>query len=52
MITFERKRIDNKPFYYLTEQIRIGSKYKKIQVFVGKNIPKDTLFFNYCNPIH
>ncbi len=41
MITFERKKINNKPFYYLTEQIRIGNKFKKIQVFVGKNIPKD-----------
>jgi|CXWL01.1.fsa_nt_gi Fic family protein len=47
MITFERKTINNKPFYYLTEQIRLGTTYKKIQVFVGKNIPKDTsVYFN------
>lgn len=42
MITFELKNINNRPFYYLTEQIRIGHTYKKIQVFVGKNIPTDT----------
>lgn len=41
MIRFERKKIYNKPFYYLTEQVRIKEKFKKIQVFVGKNIPKD-----------
>jgi len=45
MITFERKKINNKPFYYLTEQIRLGNKYKKIQVFVGKSIPTDTVKF-------
>lgn len=42
MITFELKKINNRPFYYLTEQIRLGKSYKKIQVFVGKNIPTDT----------
>jgi Fic family protein len=45
MITFELKSINNKPFYYLTEQIRIRGKYKKIQVFVGKHIPKDTRMY-------
>ncbi len=42
MITFELKKINNRPFYYLSEQIRLGNTFKKIQVFVGKNIPTDT----------
>jgi len=41
MIKIEKKSIKNKPFFYLTEQINIGSGYKKIQVYLGKNIPKD-----------
>ena len=41
MIKIYQKKIRNKPFYYLTEQIRIGKKYKKIQVYLGKNIPND-----------
>jgi len=42
MIKFERKKINNKPYYYLTDQVKIGKKTKKIQVFVGKKIPNDT----------
>jgi len=41
MIKIYRKKIKNKGFYYLTEQIRLGNKYKKIQVYLGKNIPND-----------
>ncbi|MBU0619780.1 MAG: Fic family protein [Patescibacteria group bacterium] len=41
MIKIEKKIIKNKPFFYLTEQINIGPSYKKIQVYIGKNIPKN-----------
>ncbi|MFT5849825.1 MAG: Fic family protein [Patiriisocius sp.] len=41
MIQFERKKVNNKPYFYLAEQVKIGEKTKKIQVFVGKIIPKD-----------
>ena len=41
MIKIEKKIIKNKPFFYLTEQINIGGVYKKNQVYLGKNIPKD-----------
>jgi len=41
MIKIEKKIIKNKPFFYLTEQINVGSFYKKIQVYIGKNIPKN-----------
>jgi Fic family protein len=41
MIKIEKKIIQSKPFFYLTKQINIGKKYKKIQVYLGKNIPKD-----------
>ncbi len=41
MIKIERKIIKNKPFFYLSDQIRINNKYKKIQAYIGKNIPKD-----------
>lgn len=43
MIKFERKKIGNKPFYYLTEQVKFGNRFKKIQVYIGKNIPKNVL---------
>lgn len=39
MITIESKKINNKPYNYLSEQVRLGNKFKKIQVFLGKNIP-------------
>lgn len=41
MIYIERKIINNKPYNYLSEQIKVGDKFKKIQVFIGKNIPND-----------
>lgn len=41
MIKIEKKIIKNKPFFYLTEQVRLNKKYKKIQVYIGKNIPKN-----------
>ncbi len=36
-----KKFIQGKPYFYLSEQVRIKGKYKKIQVYLGKNIPKD-----------
>lgn len=41
MIKIERKNINNKPFYYLSEQVNVNGIFKKIQVYLGKNIPKD-----------
>jgi len=41
MIKIEKKIINNKGFYYLSEQVNTGRKFKKIQVYLGKNIPKD-----------
>ena len=41
MIKIEKKIVKNKPFFYLTEQINIGPSFKKIQVYIGKNIPND-----------
>ena len=41
MIKIEQKKIKNKGFYYLSEQVNIGNKFKKIQVYLGKNIPKN-----------
>jgi len=40
MPSAERKTIGKKQFYYLSEQLRVGKKYKKIQVYLGKSIPK------------
>jgi Fic family protein len=34
-----KKIIQNKPYFYLSELIRIKGKNKKIQVYLGKNIP-------------
>ncbi|MFH0892329.1 MAG: Fic family protein [Candidatus Falkowbacteria bacterium] len=36
-----KKFIQNKPYFYLSEHVRINGKNKKIQVYLGKNIPKD-----------
>ena len=41
MIKIEKKIIKNKPFFYFTEQVRLNKKYKKIQEYIGKNIPKN-----------
>jgi len=45
MIKIYKKNIANKDYFYLTEQINIGKKYKKIQVYIGKNIPNDLARF-------
>lgn len=36
----------NKPYFYLTEQVRINGKNKKIQVYLGKSIPNNLV--GYC----
>ncbi len=36
-----KKFIQDKPYFYLSEQIRINGKNKKIQVYLGKNIPNN-----------
>lgn len=36
-----KKFIKNKPYFYLSKQIRVGGKNKRIQVYLGKNIPND-----------
>lgn len=41
MIKIEKKSINNKEFYYLSEQVNIGERFKKIQVYIGKNIPNN-----------
>jgi len=41
MVKIYKKFIQNKPYYYLSEQIRINGKNKKIQVYLGKYIPKN-----------
>lgn len=41
MIRIEQKKIKNKDFYYLTERFNTGDGFKKIQVYLGKNVPKD-----------
>jgi len=41
MIRIEQKKIKNKDFYYLTERFNTGYSFKKIQVYLGKNAPKD-----------
>lgn len=45
MIKIEKKIIKYKPFFYLTNQVNIGGKFKKIQVYIGKNIPNDLGLF-------
>ena len=41
MIKIYKKNIKNKPFFYLTEQVNVGRKFKKIQVYLGKDMPND-----------
>lgn len=45
MPSIEQKIIKGKPFFYLSEQVRILNKYKKNQVYIGKSIPKNLLQF-------
>lgn len=47
MIKIEKKSIKNKGFYYLTEQVNTGVGFKKIQVYLGKNIPNDLTLFAF-----
>jgi len=42
-----KKFIQGKPYFYLSEQVRIKGKYKKIQVYLGKYIPKDLTEFSF-----
>ena len=47
MLKIYKKFVKNKPYYYLSEYLRINGKNKKIQVYLGKNIPKDlSSFYN------
>ncbi|MBI2444023.1 MAG: Fic family protein [Candidatus Magasanikbacteria bacterium] len=41
MPTIRRKFFRNKRYFYLEEQVRIDQKNKKIQVYLGKNIPNN-----------
>ena len=45
MIRFEQKKSRNTTYYYLTERVLVNGKYKKIQVFIGKNVPTDVTHF-------
>jgi len=42
MIRIEQKKLNNKPYFYLSDRIFINKKFKKIQVFIGKSVPKQT----------
>ena len=41
MPSIDRKNIKGNLFFYLSEQIRLKKGYKKIQVYLGKSIPKN-----------
>jgi Fic family protein len=45
MIRVEQKNIKNKGFYYLTERFNTGEGFKKIQVYIGKNVPNHVSSF-------
>jgi len=45
MIKIERKKIKNKPFYYLSKRIKVDGNFKKIRVYVGKGVPNDLGLF-------
>ena len=40
MYTIETKKIDNKAYLYAVRRIRVGKKYKKISVYIGKTVPR------------
>jgi len=46
MMRIEQKKVKNKDFYYLSERFNTGDVFKKIQVYLGKNVPKD-LSYHY-----
>lgn len=41
MAFIEQKNIKNKPFFYLSGQVKVGKVYKKIKVYIGSTVPKD-----------
>ena len=41
MYIIERKNIENKRYFYLSKRLKVGKKYKKIQVYIGKLVPKN-----------
>jgi Fic family protein len=41
MIRLEQKKSRNTMYFYLTERVLVNGNYKKIQVFLGKNVPID-----------
>jgi fido (protein-threonine AMPylation protein) len=41
MIQIEQKKSRNTTYYYLVERVLVQGTYKKIQVFLGKNVPTD-----------
>ncbi len=45
MIRFEQKKSRNTMYFYLTERVLVNGIFKKIQVFLGKNVPTDTRKF-------
>ena len=45
MIRFEQKKSRNTMYFYLTERVLVNGIFKKIQVFLGKNVPTDTSQF-------
>lgn len=45
MIRFTQKKSRNTMYYYLTERVSVKGSFKKIQVFLGKNVPTDTRQF-------
>ena len=42
MIRITQKKSRNTMYYYLTERVLVNGSFKKIQVFLGKNVPTDT----------
>jgi Fic family protein len=45
MIRLEQKKSRNTMYFYLTERVSVNGSFKKIQVFLGKNVPTDTRRF-------
>lgn len=41
MVKIYKKSLQNKPYFFLIEQLRINGKNKKIQVYLGKSIPNN-----------
>ena len=41
MVKIERKKLNNKPYFYLSEVARFAGRKKKIQVYLGKKTPND-----------